>query len=91
MSKLNERRREIRAMTAREAQQELATLRRRLFDLRLQHERGEVKNNRLFAQTKVDVARLMQHLGDLQHAAQVAAEGGLDDEETAEAVSEEQA
>ena len=77
MSKLSERRREIQAMDQTQAQQELAELRRRLFELRLQKERGEVKNNRQFPQVKADVARLMHHLGELRLAAQVAAEGHL--------------
>ena len=77
MSKLNERRREIHAMDMAAAQDELKRLRRKLFDLRLQHERGEVKNNREFPQTKADVARLMHHLSELNHAAELEAEGAL--------------
>ncbi|HEX8035104.1 MAG TPA: 50S ribosomal protein L29 [Ktedonobacterales bacterium] len=80
MSKLNDRRREIQAMDMTSAQEELKTLRRQLFDLRLQKERGEVKNNRQFPQVKADVARLMHHIGELNHAARVAAEGGLEEE-----------
>lgn len=80
MSKLNDRRREIQAMDMTSAEEELKTLRRQLFDLRLQKERGEVKNNRQFPQIKADVARLMHHIGELNHAARVAAEGGLDEE-----------
>ncbi len=80
MSKLNDRRREIQALDMAASQDELKTLRRQLFDLRLQKERGEVKNNRQFPQVKADIARLMQHIGDLNHAALVAIEGGLDDE-----------
>ena len=77
MSKLSERRREIRAMDLTTAQHELADLRRQLFSLRLQLERGEVKNNRQFPQTKADIARLMYHIGELQHEAAMAAEGAL--------------
>jgi len=77
VSKLSERRREIRSMDLPTAQQELARLRRQLFELRLQHQRGEVKNNRLFPQTKADIARLMYHIGELQHAARLEAEGAL--------------
>jgi len=62
------------------AEEELKTLRRQLFDLRLQKERGEVKNNRQFPQVKADIARLMHHIGELNHAARVAAEGGLAEE-----------
>lgn len=80
MSKLNDRRHEIQAMDMSSAEEELKTLRRQLFDLRLQKERGEVKNNRQFPQVKADIARLMHHVGELNHAARVAAEGGLDEE-----------
>ena len=81
MSKLSERRRDIHAMDMATAQHELAQLRDQLFRLRLQAARGDVKNNRLFPQTKKDVARLMQHIGELRHAEQFAAEGGVIDEE----------
>ena len=81
MSKLSERRREIHAMDMAMAQRELAHLRDQLFRLRLQAARGDVKNNRLFPQTKKDVARLMQHIGELRHAEQIEAEGVLLDEE----------
>ena len=77
MSKLSDRRREIHALDMAQAQDELKRLRRKLFDLRLQHERGEVKNNREFPQTKADIARLMHHLSELNHAAQLEAEGAL--------------
>lgn len=83
MSKLSERRREIHAMDMAMAQRELAHLRDQLFRLRLQAARGDVKNNRLFPQTKKDVARLMQHIGELRHAEQVEAEGVLLEEEPA--------
>lgn len=62
-------------MTA--AQDELKTLRRRLFELRLQKERGEVKNNRQFPQTRADIARLMHHINELNHEAELAAAGVL--------------
>jgi large subunit ribosomal protein L29 len=84
VSKLNERRREIRAMDMAAAQEELQTLRRHLFDLRFQKERGEVKDNRQFARAKKDVARLMQHLGELNVAAELGAEGALPDETASE-------
>ena len=79
MSKLSERRREVHGMDMAQAHDELAVQRRRLFELRLQAARGDVKNNRLFTQTKKDIARLMQHIGELTHEAQLAAEGGLDE------------
>jgi ribosomal protein L29 len=84
LSKLSERRREIQAMDIATAQDELKTLRRRLFELRLQKERGEVKNNRLFPQTKADIARLMHHLGELNSAAVLGAAGELTPEAEAE-------
>jgi large subunit ribosomal protein L29 len=76
VSKLSERRREIRAMDIPTAQEELQHLRRQLFELRLQKERGEVKNNRQFPQIKADIARLMYHLGELDNEAQIQATTG---------------
>lgn len=84
MSKLSDRRREIRGMSAAQAHQELSDLRRRLFELRLQKVRGEVKNNRQFPQVKADIARLMHHLGELQHAHGMAAAGELTEETAGE-------
>lgn len=78
MSKLSERRREIHAMTMAQSQEELAQLRKHLFELRLQKERGEVKNNRQFAQVKADIARVMHHLGELNNADLLEAEGALE-------------
>lgn len=78
MSKLSERRREIHAMTMAQSQEELAQQRKHLFELRLQKERGEVKNNRQFAQVKADIARLMHHLGELNNADLLEAEGALE-------------
>ncbi len=80
MSKLNDRRREIHTMTMAQSQEELTHLRKHLFDLRLQKERGEVKNNRQFAQVKADIARMMHHLGELNNADLLEAEGALDEE-----------
>ena len=77
MSKLNERRREIRAMGEAQAQQELADLRRKLFDLRLQKARGEVRDNRQFPKIRADIARLTYHLGELRHAEVMVASGEL--------------
>ncbi|HEX6122400.1 MAG TPA: 50S ribosomal protein L29 [Ktedonobacterales bacterium] len=78
MSKLSERRNEIRQMTEQQAQEELARLRRELFDLRLQLKRGEVKNNRQFAQDRTDIARLLNHLTELRQAAELEAAGALE-------------
>jgi large subunit ribosomal protein L29 len=79
VSKLSERRREIHGLDMAQAHDELAVQRRKLFELRLQAARGDVKNHRVFTQTKKDIARLMQHIGELDHEAQVAAEGGFDE------------
>ncbi len=90
MSKLSDRRREIRGMGIPEAQEELQRLRRHLFDLRLQKERGEVKNNRQFPQIKADIARLMYHLGELNNEAQVQAARPLAVEPASEAEAAEE-
>ncbi|WP_165423497.1 50S ribosomal protein L29 [Ktedonosporobacter rubrisoli] len=66
MSKLKERRKQIQEYTLGEAQKELKELRLKLFNLRLQQQRGEVKNNRVFAQTRKDVARLLHHIAILE-------------------------
>ncbi len=62
MPKLKEQRNEIRDMTIEAAQEELARLRRNLFDLRMQVGRGEVKDVRQFAQTRKQIARIMHKL-----------------------------
>src|SRR6184192_1746916 len=51
---------------AKEAIRELKELRVKLFNLRLQQQRGEVKNNRIFAQTRKDIARLQHRLTQLE-------------------------
>jgi large subunit ribosomal protein L29 len=66
VSKLNERRKQIAEYSAGESLRELRELRLKLFNLRLQRQRGEVKNNRLFAQTRKDIARLLHHLTQLE-------------------------
>ena len=66
MPKLNERRKQIAEYTAAEAQRELKDLRERLFNLRLQQQRGEIKNNRVFTQTKKDIARVLTRLTQLE-------------------------
>jgi ribosomal protein L29 len=85
VSKLSERRREIRGMDRTSAAEELKTLRRQLFDLRIQKERGEVKDTRQFAKTKADIARLIHHISELRHAERVEAEGTLEPEAAAPA------
>ncbi len=86
MSKLSERRRDIHGMDIVTAERELSELRHQLFNLRLQKERGEVKNNRQFPQTKADIARLMHHIGELHHAVELEAEGLLTDADETEIV-----
>ena len=66
MSKLSERRKQIFNQSAGEAAKELRELRLKLFNLRLQQQRGEVKNPRVFAQTRKDIARLQHRLTQLE-------------------------
>ncbi|HET8852072.1 MAG TPA: 50S ribosomal protein L29 [Ktedonobacteraceae bacterium] len=66
MPKLNERRKQIQEYNAVEAARELKELRIKLFNLRLQKQRGEVKNNRVFMQTRKDIARLLHRLTQLE-------------------------
>ena len=66
MPKLSERRKQIAQYSVGEASRELRDLRLKLFNLRLQQQRGEVKNNRVFAQTRKDIARLLHHLKQLE-------------------------
>ena len=44
-------------------------LRLKLFNLRLQQQRGEVKNSRVFAETRKDIARVLHRLSLLEHEA----------------------
>ncbi len=66
MSKVKERRKQIQEFTYGEAQRELKDLRMRLFNLRLQQQRGEIKNNRVFTQTRKDIARVLHRLTQLE-------------------------
>ena len=66
MSKARERRKQIQEFTVAEANRELKDFRMKLFNLRLQHQRGEVKNNRVFTQTRKDIARLLHRLTQLE-------------------------
>ncbi len=61
-----ERRKQIQEFTYGEAQRELKDLRMRLFNLRLQQQRGEIKNNRVFTQTRKDIARVLHRLTQLE-------------------------
>jgi len=67
VSKVNERRKQVLEYTEAQVQSELKDLRLKLFNLRLQQQRGEVKNNRTFTQTRKDIARLMHHLTQLEN------------------------
>ena len=62
MSKVKERRKQVAEYTVGEASREIKELRLKLFNLRLQQQRGEVKNNRVFAETRKDIARLLHRL-----------------------------
>lgn len=64
--KVNERRKQVQSYTEGEAQRELKDLRLKLFNLRLQQQRGEIKNNRAFTQTRKDIARTLQRLSLLE-------------------------
>ncbi len=66
MSKVRERKKQIQEFTVSEAQRELKDLRMKLFNLRLQQQRGEIKNNRVFTQTRKDIARVLHHLTQLE-------------------------
>jgi len=66
VSNLRERRQQIQALSYNEAQKELKELRLKLFNLRLQQQRGEVKNSRVFAETRKDIARVLHRLTELE-------------------------
>lgn len=66
MSKAKDRRKQITEYTVGEASREIKELRLKLFNLRLQQQRGEVKNNRVFSETRKDIARLSHHLTILE-------------------------
>ncbi len=66
MPKAKERRKQISEFNESEAQRELRELRMKLFNLRLQQQRGEVKNNRIFTQTRKDIARVLHRLSQLE-------------------------
>ena len=66
MPKAKERRKQIGEFNVGEAQRELKDLRMKLFNLRLQQQRGEVKNNRVFTQTRKDIARVLHRMSQLE-------------------------
>ena len=51
--------REIREMTADEMRRKVADLKQELFNLRFQHEIGQLENRAKIRQTKQDIARLL--------------------------------
>jgi ribosomal protein L29 len=67
VSKLKERRKEVADLSLADAQKQVQELRLKLFNLRLQQQRGEVKDNRVFAQTRKDIARLLHRLTVLEN------------------------
>lgn len=70
MSILKIARNEVRDMTIEQATTRLAEERRRMFDLRMQSARGEVKDVRIFAKTRKMIARLQYkvHMAALEEA-----------------------
>jgi large subunit ribosomal protein L29 len=66
VSKARERRKQIQEFNIAEANRELKDLRMKLFNLRLQQQRGEIKNNRVFTQTRKDIARVLHRLTQLE-------------------------
>jgi large subunit ribosomal protein L29 len=67
VSKLSDRRKEVADLNVLEAQKQVQELRLKLFNLRLQQQRGEVKNSRVFAQTRKDIARLQHRITILEN------------------------
>ncbi|MBO0777784.1 MAG: 50S ribosomal protein L29 [Ktedonobacteraceae bacterium] len=53
-------------MNAEQARRKLKELREQLFRLRIQQQRGEVKNSRVFTQTRKDIARVLHRLTILE-------------------------
>ena len=66
MPKAKERRKQIAELNIGEVQCGLIDLRTKLFNVSLQQQRGEVKNNRVFTQTRKDIARVLQRLTQLE-------------------------
>lgn len=67
--KVNERRKQIMSFNEGEAHRELKELRLKLFNLRLQQQRGEIKDNRAFTHTRKDIARVLYRLTQLEEQA----------------------
>jgi large subunit ribosomal protein L29 len=56
---------EIRALTSEEMQQKLTELKHELFNLRFQHEIGQLENPSKMKQTKRDIARIRTVLNEM--------------------------
>jgi large subunit ribosomal protein L29 len=55
---------EIRALSRDEMQQKLTDLKHELFNLRFQHEIGQLENSSKLKQTKKDIARIQTIMGE---------------------------
>ena len=64
--------REIRDMTADEMQRKVVDLQQELFNLRFQHEIGQLENRARLRQTKRDIARLLTILHNVSQNPQPA-------------------
>ena len=60
---------EIRALSAEEMQQKLIDLKHELFNLRFQHEVGQLENPRKIKQTRKDIARIYTVLDEVAQTA----------------------
>jgi large subunit ribosomal protein L29 len=56
---------EIRALSRDEMEQKLTELKHELFNLRFQHEIGQLENSSKLKQTKKDIARIQTILGEM--------------------------
>jgi large subunit ribosomal protein L29 len=61
---------EIRALSSEEMQQKLTELKHELFNLRFQHEVGQLENPSKMKQVKRDVARVKTVLNEKAHSAE---------------------
>jgi large subunit ribosomal protein L29 len=55
---------EIRALSREEIQQKLVDMKQALFNLRFQHEIGQLENPRKIKQTQIDIARIYTVLSE---------------------------
>jgi large subunit ribosomal protein L29 len=63
---------EIRALSRDEMEQKLTELKHELFNLRFQHEIGQLENSSKLKQTKKEIARIQTVLGELARNPQTA-------------------